>query len=98
MIPFKKIDARGVTPESWACVDCGVNTAPGMMNRIQIEQFFAANWNNRGAPQTVDDWSEIYMVKPVVWEAAGMDGMGGCLCIGCLEKRIGRTLVPRDFL
>jgi hypothetical protein len=20
-----------------------------------------------------------------------------CLCIGCLEKRIGRTLTPRDF-
>jgi hypothetical protein len=23
--------------------------------------------------------------------------MGGCLCIGCLEKRIGRELRPADF-
>jgi len=22
---------------------------------------------------------------------------GGCLCIGCLENRIGRKLKPRDF-
>jgi hypothetical protein len=23
--------------------------------------------------------------------------MGGCLCIGCLEKRIGRRPKPKDF-
>jgi len=22
-------DLKGATPESWACVDCGINTAPG---------------------------------------------------------------------
>jgi len=27
-----------------------------------------------------------------------MEGWGGCLCIGCLEKRIGRRLKPKDFL
>jgi hypothetical protein len=26
-----------------------------------------------------------------------MGGMGGCLCIGCLEKRLGRRLRKRDF-
>jgi hypothetical protein len=26
-----------------------------------------------------------------------MEEMGGCLRIGCLEKRIGRTLTPKDF-
>jgi hypothetical protein len=30
--------------------------------------------------------------------SGGMDGMGGCLCISCLKKRLGRTLVPKDFL
>ena len=30
-------------------------------------------------------------------ESCGIEGMGGCLCIGCLEKRIGRTLTARDF-
>jgi len=23
--------------------------------------------------------------------------MGGCLCIGCLERRLGRRLTPKDF-
>jgi hypothetical protein len=27
-----------------------------------------------------------------------METMGGCLCIGCLEKRLGRRLGPKDFL
>ena len=105
---FKKIDARGKTPESWACVDCGVNTAPGMSNRAQIEQALANDWNNQGCEQTIDDRSEVYLVKPAIWEAAGMGKdeelwaahkrMSGCLCIGCLEKRLGRILTPRDFL
>src|ERR1700730_7195455 len=29
--------------------------------------------------------------------AAGMQPMGGCLCIGCLEKRLKRPLKPKDF-
>jgi hypothetical protein len=41
--------------------------------------------------------SEIYTVRDKVWKAAGMEGWGGCLCIGCLEKRIGRKLKPKDF-
>ena len=29
---------------------------------------------------------------------ASRDGAdGGCLCIGCLEKRIGRVMRPKDF-
>jgi hypothetical protein len=106
---FKKQNLKGITPESWACIDCGINTAPGFPSRTQMEQFFAADWNDQGITYTIDDWSEVYMVKPAVWKAAGMnadqkggfgdtDGDSGCLCIGCLEKRIGRTLVPRDFL
>jgi hypothetical protein len=27
-----------------------------------------------------------------------MEPWGGCLCIGCLEKRLGRKLKPKDFL
>jgi hypothetical protein len=26
-----------------------------------------------------------------------MKPWGGCLCIGCLEKRIGPTLTPKEF-
>lgn len=88
---------RGAIPESWDCIDCGINTAPGFFNRDLIAKALAADWNNQGVSQTVDDWSEVYMVKPAVWKAAGMGEMDGCLCIGCLEKRIGRMLVPKDF-
>jgi hypothetical protein len=100
-------DMRGVIPESWACIDCGINTAPGLSNRVQAEQAFAADWENKGVKETVNEWTELYIVKPAVWKAAGMvddkelwDRTGttsGCLCIGCLEIRIGRTLVPKDF-
>jgi hypothetical protein len=41
--------------------------------------------------------TEYYMVRDEVWEAAGMHPPGGCLCIGCLEARLGRQLCPRDF-
>jgi hypothetical protein len=88
-------------PESWLCVDCGVNTAPGILNRADTEQAFKSNLLSASgkisAPMRVDEWSEVYMVRPKVWERAGMADFGGCLCIGCLEKRLGRVLVPKDF-
>jgi hypothetical protein len=100
---FEKVDARGKYPESWACVDCGVNTAPGCLNRVQVEQalMLAAARTGRtdqGVAERFDDRTEVYMVKPKVWKASGMGGMDGCLCIGCLEKRLGRILTPKDFL
>jgi hypothetical protein len=104
---MKKYDMSGRLPESWVCVDCGINTAPGCYNRERMEHALAADWNNQGVEQSIDDLSEVYMVKPKLWKAAGMnagqggfgdtDGDSGCLCIGCLEKRLGRTLVPKDF-
>jgi len=41
----------------------------------------------------VDEW---YMVRDSVWTAAGMCGFG-YLCIGCLERRLGRRLSAADF-
>jgi hypothetical protein len=38
---------------------------------------------------------EYYMVHDGVWP---IDPQGGVLCIRCLEGRIGRRLVPEDFL
>lgn len=97
-IRLSKPDLRGKTPESWNCVDCGINTAPGTLNREQMEQAFALDWENKGVKVPLGDANtEKYTVTPAVWKAAGMEPMGGCLCIGCLEKRIGRTLVPDDF-
>jgi hypothetical protein len=45
----------------------------------------------------IDNDTEMYMVRNVIWKQARMKPMGGCLCIACLEKRLGRRLKPKDF-
>jgi hypothetical protein len=93
---------RGLTSESHLCVDCGFNTAPGLLNRAEAEAYvreLGILWDKGGAsiPGTIDANSEVYMVRESVWKKTGLEGYGGCLCIGCLEKRIGRRLKPKDF-
>ena len=44
-----------------------------------------------------NDYDEYYMVHNHVWKAGGLPKDGGMLCIGCLEKRIGRRLCRDDF-
>ena len=95
---MEKPDLRGKVPESWACIDCGINTAPGHLAREKMEQALAVDWANKGVVQTYNELTEIYEVEPKIWKAAGMDPLSGCLCIGCLEKRIGRMLTARDFV
>jgi hypothetical protein len=89
-----KFNGPSVIPESWACVDCSINTAPGCLDRTQREQSLAGNVY---IENTIDEMSEVYVVKPRLWIAAGMEETAGCLCIGCLEMRIGRRLVHKDF-
>ena len=43
------------------------------------------------------DLGEYYNVHDRIWASAGMGSHDGMLCIGCLEKRIGRKLEPGDF-
>jgi hypothetical protein len=86
---------KGFAPESWLCVDCGVNTAPGCMTRKETELAFALH-GEVGNVFTAE--SEVYTVTSEVWRATGLEDLGGCLCIGCLEQRIGRRLKPNDFL
>jgi hypothetical protein len=51
---------------------------------------------------------EQYIVRDEVWQAAGMPlgsvdknnvlrGGGGCLCVGCIERRLRRPLTIGDF-
>jgi hypothetical protein len=80
--------------ESWVCIDCGVNTNPGCPDGPQIR---IDNALNGGSKLRHGRDSEVYHVKPVIWEKAGMQPWSGCLCIACLEKRIGRQLRPKDF-
>lgn len=53
--------------------------------------------NGEGVTYEVSAESEVYSVRDKVWAAAGMESRGGCLCIACLEKRLGRQLKPKDF-
>jgi hypothetical protein len=100
-------DFSGQLPESWACVDCPANTAPGVPTRIEAEQMARDEIARHGGydlirigrkvAEAMTDKCEIYLVDEQVWEKAGMKPMGGCLCIDCLEKRIGRRLNRTDF-
>lgn len=40
---------------------------------------------------------EYYTVHDKVWKKTGLGSDDGMLCIGCLEKGIGRKLTPKDF-
>jgi hypothetical protein len=44
------------------------------------------------------DFDEFdYVVEDAVWAAGGLAPTGGLLCIGCLERRLGRRLTRDDF-
>ena len=46
-----------------------------------------------GTKLTFTPETEVYYVHPQLWKASGLGGFwNDCLCIGCLEKRIGRRL------
>jgi hypothetical protein len=44
-----------------------------------------------------DGEDEYYLVDDRVWKAAGMGPLDGFLCIGCIERRLGRQLRACDF-
>jgi len=45
------------------------------------------------------DDSEFYMVSREIWESAFAPGVRprGCLCLNCLEKRLGRRLAREEI-
>src|SRR6516164_5932789 len=88
------LSLKGCHSESQCCIDCGYNTNPGAPPRELAE--FLMNRDGE-VPMTLTPDSEIYAVKNRLWKAAGMEPWGGCLCVGCLERRIGRRLRPKDF-
>jgi hypothetical protein len=87
-------DLVGLHSESQCCIDCGYNTNPGSPPRALAEYLLE---HGGEIPITITAESENYIVKESIWKAAGMEPYGGCLCIGCLENRLGRRLKPKDF-
>jgi hypothetical protein len=69
------------------CADCGVHTTPGSGSR---------HFSRRAAAGAFDGTWEWYMVRDQVWAKAGMPGEG-LLCIGCLERCLGRELKREDI-
>jgi hypothetical protein len=89
------------SPVSWCCVDCGINTAPGFPTRAETWNAYKAcaiKTEDRVGTMEFTEHCEVYTVRDAVWRKAGMGDFDGCLCIGCLEKRIGRRLKPKDFI
>jgi hypothetical protein len=100
MIAMKEKEKDINAPVSWACIDCGRNTAPGFPTRGDLwAAFYSPITANpkQGLSMSFGMTTEVYTVRDHVWKQAGMKLFGGCLCIGCLEKRLGRELKPRDF-
>ncbi len=72
------------------CMDCGTDTAPCTDKRMCH--------GRRGCRHNAGKRWEWYMVWPAVWSlACGHDDAPGYLCIGCLERRLGRPLTRGDF-
>jgi hypothetical protein len=95
-----EVDPAAGTPKSWNCVDCGMNTAPGVLNCTELQwaiKKLGRRWERIPIISLYGPKSEVYQVRKSVWKKARMAPTGGCLCIGCLEKRIGRRLKPKDF-
>ena len=91
------IDLKDRTTDSWCCVDCGMNTAPGTPPRRLMAFLFQQAGMDAEVKSCITWDSEVYTVRDSVWKKAGIAPMGGCLCIDCLERRIGRRLEPKDF-
>jgi hypothetical protein len=88
------LSLKGLMSEHHNCIDCGYNAHPGAPPR-ELAEFLLQR--DGGVPMTYTVDSEVYRVHDAIWKKAGMEPYGGCLCIGCLEKRIGRQLKPKDF-
>jgi len=57
------------------------------------ESFYCKDCGNDISIWGIAEW---FMVSDKVWEASGA-GKEDDLCVGCLEKRMGRKLSPDDF-
>src|SRR5262249_25075194 len=68
------------------CNDCGVDTDPFPPRRGAAEQYIVND----------DVWSAARMAPGRLREDFSLRG-GGFLCVGCIEKRLGRLLTREDF-
>jgi hypothetical protein len=89
----EELSAKSFLPLDAHCADCGRDTQPGCDARKVFQE---VREKGSASLPVMDEW-EMYRVRDAVWKRAGMKPSGGVLCVGCLEKRIGRRLKPKDF-
>lgn len=69
--------------------------AKSILHQIAEEDHNKRNYDCVDCGMNTDKGGEYYSVHCNVWNAGG--GKRNLLCIGCLEKRIGRKLEANDF-
>lgn len=60
--------------------------------------FVAVDWRCRACGVDTDAIDEYFMLRNAIWDQVATDlDRYGHLCIGCIEDRLGRSLVLSDF-
>jgi hypothetical protein len=71
----------GSVTDDWLCIDCGANTAPGVITRAETEAAMKAHgaaWKDAPLGENrIGMDTEMYMVRTAVWEKAGNDWQMG---------------------
>lgn len=55
-----------------------------------------SKWNCEDCSQNTSQMREHYFIHTTLWLSVHPNECG-MLCVGCLESRLGRNLVPADF-
>jgi len=97
MLMKKKPNLEGKVPESWACIDCGINTAPGNLNREQMEQALAADRTNQDVKQTYSELTENLQRQASNLESCGY-GAVGWLSVHRMPRKAARPNPNRERL
>lgn len=82
-------------PVSWNCADCSIDTAPGCPNAVDLIEAGVRHADD--LVLVFNENTELFQLRQAVWLAAVKDDLRIVLCIGCVEKRLGRKLRPKDF-
>ena len=63
------------------------------------ERIFCADCTAEGRAFNVVSEGHYCMLRDPLWRSLGMAGyFSGVLCLGCIERRLGRRLSLRDFV
>jgi hypothetical protein len=92
---------EGLIPESWLCVDCGVNTAPGCLNRIEMEKAIEALGRDGKRGEAFEFQSTISrrstLFAPLCGRQREWSQWAGAFALVVLKSVLGVSCDPRIF-